>query len=202
MTDDSRLVMRAGPQPGQTFVLDQDSLTLGRDPDNEIAIGDPQVSRQHARITRQGGLTVIEDAGSTNGTFVNGLRLAGPHTLTDGDVISLGEAVTLSYHSADVTLTEPLGGQPTVSTAPTSYEPPPPPPPSYEPPPTPSPTYIPASPSSAPPVEETQRRTWLWVGCVLVVLLVVGACAVVFVLDYLGLLPDIIYEPLRWLGII
>jgi predicted component of type VI protein secretion system len=198
MTDDSRLVMRAGPQPGQTFVLDQDSLTLGRDPDNEIAIGDPQVSRQHARITRQGGLTVIEDAGSTNGTFVNGLRLAGPHTLTDGDVISLGDAVTLSYHSADITMTEPLGGQPTVSTAPPSYEPPPPPPPSYEPP----PTYIPAPPSSAPPVEETQRRTWLWVGCVLLVLLVVVACAAVFVLDYLRLLPDIFYEPLRWLGII
>ena len=198
MIDDSRLVMRAGPQPGQTFVLDQDSLTLGRDPGNEIVIGDPQVSRQHARITRQGGLTVIEDAGSTNGTFVNGLRLAGPHTLTDGDVISLGDAVTLSYHSADVTMTEPLGGQPTVSTAPPSYEPPPPPPPSYEPP----PTYIPASPSSAPPVEDAQRRTWLWAGCVLVVLLVVVACAVVFVLDYLKLLPAIFYEPLRWLGII
>ena len=136
MTDDSRLVMRAGPQPGQTFVLDQDSLTLGRDPGNEIAIGDPQVSRQHARITRQGGLTVIEDAGSTNGTFVNGLRLAGPHTLTDGDVISLGDAVTLSYHSVDIAMTEPLGGQPTISTAPPSYEPPPPPPPSYEPSPT------------------------------------------------------------------
>jgi predicted component of type VI protein secretion system len=198
MIDDSRLVMRAGPQPGQTFVLDQDSLTLGRDPGNEITIGDPQVSRQHARITRQGGLTVIEDAGSTNGTFVNGLRLAGPHTLTDGDVISLGDAVTLSYHSADVTMTEPLGGQPTVSTAPPSYEPPSPPPPSYEPP----PTYIPASPSSAPPVEDAQRRTWLWAGCVLVVLLVVVACAVVFVLDYLKLLPAIFYEPLRWLGII
>jgi predicted component of type VI protein secretion system len=198
MIDDSRLVMRAGPQPGQTFVLDQDSLTLGRDPGNEITIGDPQVSRQHARITRQGGLTVIEDAGSTNGTFVNGLRLAGPHTLTDGDVISLGDAVTLSYHSADVTMTEPLGGQPTVSTAPPSYEPQSPPPPSYEPP----PTYIPASPSSAPPVEDAQRRTWLWAGCVLVVLLVVVACAVVFVLDYLKLLPAIFYEPLRWLGII
>jgi len=171
---------------------------LGRDPGNEIAIGDPQVSRQDAHITRQGGLPVIEDAGSTNGTFVNGLRLAGPHTLTDGDVISLGDAVTLSYHSADITMTEPLGGQPTVSTAPPSYEPPPPPPPSYEPP----PTYIPAPPSSAPPVEETQRRTWLWVGCVLLVLLVVVACAAVFVLDYLRLLPDIFYEPLRWLGII
>jgi hypothetical protein len=198
MTDDSRLVMREGPQPGQTFVLDQDSLTLGRDPGNEIMIGDPQVSRQHARITRQGGLTVIEDAGSTNGTFVNGLRLAGPHTLTDGDVISLGDAVTLSYHSADIAMTEPLGGQPTVSTAPPSYEPPPPPPPSYEP----SPTYMPTPPLSAPPVEETQRRTWLWVGCVLLVLLVVVACAAVFVLDYLRLLPDIFYEPLRWLGII
>jgi hypothetical protein len=202
MTDGSRLVMREGPQPGQTFMLDQDLLTLGRDPGNEIVISDPQISRQHARITRQGGLTVIEDAESTNGTFVNGLRLAGPHTLTDGDVISLGDAATLSYHSADITMTEPLGGQPTVSTAPPSYEPPPPPPPSYEPPPTPSPTYIPAPSPSTQPAEETQRRTWLWVGCVLLVLLVIVACVGVFVLDYLRLLPDIFYEPLRWLGII
>jgi hypothetical protein len=201
MTDGSRLVMREGPQPGQTFMLDQDLLTLGRDPGNEIVISDPQISRQHARITRQGGLTVIEDAESTNGTFVNGLRLAGPHTLTDGDVISLGDAATLSYHSADITMTEPLGGQPTVSTAPPSYEPPPPPP-SYEPPPTPPPAYTAAPPPSTQPAEETQRRTWLWGGCVLLVLLVIVACVGVFVLDYLRLLPDIFYEPLRWLGII
>jgi hypothetical protein len=192
MTDGSQLVMRAGPQPGQTFVLDQDSLTLGRDPGNEIMIGDPQVSRQHARITRQGGLTVIEDLESTNGTFVNGLRLTGPHTLTDGDVISLGDTVTVSYHSADIAVTAPLGGQPTGPAAP----------PSYAPPPTPPPAYTAAPPPSTQPAEETQRRTWLWGGCAFLVLLVIVACVGVFVLDYLRLLPAIFYEPLRWLGII
>jgi predicted component of type VI protein secretion system len=192
MTNGSQLVMREGPQPGQTFELDQDSLTLGRDPSNEIMIGDPQVSRQHARIMRQGDLTVIEDLESTNGTFVNGMRLTGPHTLVDGDVISLGDTVTLSYHSADIAVTAPLGGQPTGPAAP----------PSYGPPPTPPPAYTAAPPPSTQPAEETQRRTWLWGGCVFLVLLVIVACVGVFVLDYLRLLPAIFYEPLRWLGII
>jgi len=192
MTDGSRLVMKVGPQPGQTFLLDQESLTLGRDPSSEIVINDPQVSRQHARIKCQGNLTVIEDVGSTNGTFVNGMRLTDPHTLADGDEISLGDAVTLTHHAGGIATTEPLGGRPTVTQAPSSYVP------QSEPP----PLYSPAPPSAEPQVEEAQSKTWLWVGCVCLVLLVVVACAGVFVLDYLSLLPAFFYEPLRWLGLI
>ena len=51
-------------------------------------------------------------------------------------------------------------------------------------------------------MEETQRKTWLLVGCVFLVLLAVVACVGAFVLDYLGLLPAVFYEPLRWLGLI
>jgi len=202
MNDGSRLVMREGPQPGQTFTLDQDSLTVGRDPNCDIEISDPQVSRQHACIKCQGDLTVIEDMGSTNGTFVNGMRLTSPHTLDNGDVISLGDAVTLTYHAADVTTTEPLGGRPSVLATAPSYGQQPAPPPAY---PAESPPGYPAAP---PPtfteqqVEETPRRTWLIAGCVCLVLLAVVACVGVFVLDYLRLLPAIFYEPLRWLGLI
>jgi len=153
MTDNYRLVMDQGPQSGQTFSLDKDALGLGRDPGNDIVINDPQVSRQHARITRQGGLVVIEDLGSTNGTFANGVRLVEPHTLVNGDVIGLGNAVTLTYYGMGIAATEVLTGQPTVSSPPPSYAPQPPafepaPPPSYAPQP---PAFEPAPPPSYAP---------------------------------------------------
>ena len=213
MSDESRLVMSQGPQPGQTFILDQDLPKIGRDPSNDIAINDPQVSRQHARITHQGPLLVIEDVGSTNGTFVNGMRLTGSHTLTNGDVINLGDAVTLTYHGVDIAVTEPLAGRPTtVSPVAPAYEPQPAPPPAYaaiapapsdyQPRPTPPPSYAAVPPSAPQPAEGPKSKRWLWVGCGCLVLLVIVACLGVVVLDYFKMLPAIFYEPLRWLGLI
>jgi predicted component of type VI protein secretion system len=175
MTDGSRLVMSQGPQPGHTFMLDQDFITLGRDPSNDIVISDPQVSRQHARIRRQGNVVMIEDAGSTNGTFVNGMRLIGPHTLVDGDAISLGDAATLVYHGADVTMTKPLAGRPTIPPAAPTYRPQPAPAP-------PPPVYTAAPPSAAEPVEEEKRKTWLWVawGCLGLILACIAVGLVVW----------------------
>lgn len=195
MTDGSQLVMSQGPQPGHTFMLDQDFITLGRDPSNDIVIGDPQISRQHARLRRQGTVMTIEDAGSTNGTFVNGMRLIGPHTLVDGDVISLGDAATLIYQGADVAVTTPMAEQPTVSPAPPTYEPQPAPA-------SPPPAYAAAPPAAAELVEEETRMTWLWAALGCLAVLIMAACVAVFVLDYLELLPAIFYEPLRWLGVI
>lgn len=199
MINSSRLVVSQGPQPGQTFMLDQDVLALGRDPSNDIVINDPQVSRQHARIARQGDLMVLEDVGSTNGTFVNGLRLTGPHALANGDEIGLGDAVTLTYYGVSPAMTEPLAGRPDAFLEQQLYEPPPPPP-AYVPPP--APAYA-ATPTPIPePVEKKKGRTGLWIGCGCLVLLVAAACVSVFVLDYLRLLPPIFYEPLRWLGFV
>ncbi|HIQ01078.1 MAG TPA: FHA domain-containing protein, partial [Anaerolineales bacterium] len=98
MMDGFRLVMTQGPQPGQTFNLDKELISIGRDPGNDIVINHPQVSRQHARLVLQGGLMALEDLGSTNGTFVNGMRLMAPHTLANGDQISLGDAVTFTFY--------------------------------------------------------------------------------------------------------
>jgi len=92
-----QFVMRSGPTPGVTFPLEGDQLIIGRDASNSIAINDPEISRKHSRLSFQGGKYVIEDLGSTNGTFVNGQRLAGPVVLKPGDVVSFGEQIVLMY---------------------------------------------------------------------------------------------------------
>jgi predicted component of type VI protein secretion system len=122
MIDGSWLVMSQGPQPGQTFMLDRDWITVGRDPSNDIVISDPQVSRQHARITHQGHALIIEDVGSTNGTFANGVRLTGSHVLSNGDVIGLGDGVTLTYYEVGVAadVAETVVGRPGSGTAPSA----------------------------------------------------------------------------------
>lgn len=70
----------------------RDSLTIGRGPDNDIVIAHPMVSGNHARITRRGrdGAYIIEDLGSTNGTFVNGELVVGPLPLHRDDIINVG----------------------------------------------------------------------------------------------------------------
>lgn len=92
-----QFVMRSGPTPGATYPLEGDQLVIGRDAVSNVAINDAEVSRKHARLTFQGGKYVIEDLGSTNGTFVNGQRLVSSTVLKPGDVISLGEQIVLLY---------------------------------------------------------------------------------------------------------
>lgn len=108
-SDRFRLVVRRGPTPSQSWDLDGELVTVGRDVSNDIVINDPEASRQHLRLRRRrGGGYVLEDLGSTNGTFVNGQRLAGARSLHNGDMIGLGETVTLAYER--VPGTEGLGG--------------------------------------------------------------------------------------------
>lgn len=95
-----RLIVRRGPRPNETYELNQGVITLGRDITNDIVINDPEVSRHHCRLTQGGGGYTLEDLGSTNGTFVNGQRLTGARQLQPGDMIGLGETVTLAYEGA------------------------------------------------------------------------------------------------------
>ena len=76
--------------------------TLGRALTNDIVITSKRVSREHARIRRDGWRKILEDSGSTNGTFLNGERLLSPTPLQDGDRIKVGDVV-LVYHDPDVT---------------------------------------------------------------------------------------------------
>lgn len=94
-----QLTVRKGPKVGETFLLETFSLTLGRDPVSDVVLNDPEVSRQHARFTRlDSGGYQVQDLGSTNGTFVNGQRLAAePADLQPGYTVSMGSGVTLVY---------------------------------------------------------------------------------------------------------
>ena len=95
-----RLIVRRGPQPNQIYELNKGVITIGRDITNDIVINDPEVSRHHCRLTQGGGGYTVEDLGSTNGTFVNGQRLAGARPLSHNDMLGMGETVTLAYEAA------------------------------------------------------------------------------------------------------
>jgi hypothetical protein len=84
------LVERAqGHEPGTAYDV-SNGATLGRG-DVEIRLEDPFASSSHARITRQGQMVVIEDLGSTNGTYLNEEPLGGPQPLHSGDHIRIGD---------------------------------------------------------------------------------------------------------------
>ena len=142
-----QLIMHSGPTPNKVFELTQPVIFIGRDFSNEIVINDPEVSRKHARLTAQTGGYVLEDMGSTNGTFVNGQRLLGPHLMRDGELVSFGENVSLTYEQLqfdpnatvvspvnlppyqapaspyDTAYTPPIQSQAPVSSAPVSPQP-------------------------------------------------------------------------------
>lgn len=114
-----RLIVRRGPQPNQIYELTKAIATIGRDITNDIVINDPEVSRHHLRLTQGGSGYTVEDLGSTNGTFVNGQRLTGARPLMPGDMLGLGETVTLAYESVGAGLpAEPRQAATMVSGAP------------------------------------------------------------------------------------
>jgi hypothetical protein len=166
-SDSFRLVVRRGPQPNQVYDLVKDIITLGRDITNDIVINDPEVSRHHLRLTRGAGGFTLEDLGSTNGTFINGQRLTGARPLRPGDMVGLGETVTLAYEIAGAAPGAGMGEMPG-ATAPNVAQPrapmmpPPMPQPSYSPPPLPpygggySPAPVAPQPAYGAPQPATQ----------------------------------------------
>jgi pSer/pThr/pTyr-binding forkhead associated (FHA) protein len=89
-----RLVVNAGPQEGQEFVLKKKETILGRVSQHstcDIALEDRTVSRHHARITKTTRGFVLTDMGSANGTFVNSRRIVEPYPLNNADLICVGK---------------------------------------------------------------------------------------------------------------
>lgn len=205
MASSFRLIERTGPNPGATFEAVKDVTTLGRDVTNEIVLSDSEVSRQHARITHTPGGFVLEDLGSTNGTFINGERLVAPRILNQGDLVGLGENVTLTFEAAEAeaaaTIMAPAAGRPAAPTprpapapTPAASPAPPAPPPAQAPAPSPAPGRAPAVSLAE---EQSPRRRWLLAGCGCLVLLAACAGAFWFMDAYY---PTILYSPLHMFG--
>ncbi|MHB8657499.1 MAG: FHA domain-containing protein [Solirubrobacteraceae bacterium] len=87
-----RLVVEraAGYERGVAYDIPDHGATFGRG-DVEIRLDDPFASTRHARIFRQGSAVVLEDLGSTNGTYLNEEPLRGPQPLHPGDRIRIGD---------------------------------------------------------------------------------------------------------------
>jgi hypothetical protein len=166
-----RLIVRRGPQPNQQYELTRDTITIGRDITNDIVINDPEISRHHSRLVYTPSGYTIEDLRSTNGTFVNRQRLSGPYQLTSGDLIGLGETVTLAYEvfgASEMASTVAGGGrQPAAGRPPVAYAPAPPP------------AYAPEEEDYPP-----DRSRWIVIGCgVLTLLFCCLLVAAVIIID-------------------
>jgi hypothetical protein len=89
-----RLVVLVSPTLGEgdVYTLDSHALTMGRGTTNDVSLPDDEyASTRHARFEPRRDGVWIEDIGSTNGTFVNGIRLTRERKLVPGDVVRIGE---------------------------------------------------------------------------------------------------------------
>lgn len=141
-----RLVIRQGPLAGQVFELQQPIHNVGRSKENDIQIDDLKISRRHANLTLTPTGYVLQDLGSTNGTFVNNQRITAPVAIQPGDVIGFGDNVVIDVQG--FVGAPQMAGPARAAVAPPqqayapqqqayappqpAYVPPPPPPPAFE----------------------------------------------------------------------
>jgi hypothetical protein len=88
-----RLVVERAPghTPGMEYDIAEGAV-MGRGDQAEIRLEDPFASSRHARLVRQGGIVVLEDLGSTNGTYLNEELVSGPQPLHPGDRVRIGDS--------------------------------------------------------------------------------------------------------------
>ena len=85
-------VTQSPTQAGLAFRV-TGGLVLGRSPEADVLLEDPYASDFHVRLALQAGEIRLQDLGSTNGTFVNGERVAAPLSLRRGDQIQIGQTI-------------------------------------------------------------------------------------------------------------
>ncbi len=95
--DGFALVVERGPRAGLTFILNTGSTTVGRHPDSDIFLDDVTVSRHHCRFVADAEGLRVEDAGSTNGTYVNETRVD-EKQLFPGDEVLIGRFHLIVAH--------------------------------------------------------------------------------------------------------
>ncbi len=84
------LVGTGGALSGASYAIDTQGLRIGRDPNNEVHLDDPDVSRHHARVILYNGALWVQDAGSRNGVFVNENRISTHKQVGPGDAVRIG----------------------------------------------------------------------------------------------------------------
>lgn len=89
-SDEAMLFVKRGTNAGATYLLDKDTVVVGRSPDADIFLDDVTVSRRHAEFQRTSGQFELRDLGSLNGTYVNGESIETKHLLR-GDEVQIGK---------------------------------------------------------------------------------------------------------------
>ena len=84
------LVVKRGPGTGSRFLIDKDVVVCGRHPESDVFLDDITVSRKHMELRRKDGTFSVHDAGSLNGTYVNG-ELVEETQLANGDELQVGK---------------------------------------------------------------------------------------------------------------
>ncbi|MFN8385610.1 MAG: FHA domain-containing protein [Anaerolineales bacterium] len=105
------LIADEGPLKGQRWQLSE-TIVLGREATCNVVVSDRQISRFHARLTPTPEGITLEDLGSKNGTYHNGVMLTAPVVLQDGDRIAVGIAQQFQYLTSDATMPLLDGGKP------------------------------------------------------------------------------------------
>jgi pSer/pThr/pTyr-binding forkhead associated (FHA) protein len=86
------VVVRSEDQAGLRFTV-KEGVVMGRSPDADVHLDDPYASDFHLRFGLQDGHVVVNDLGSTNGTYVNGRRVTSPVPLNKGDAVQVGKTI-------------------------------------------------------------------------------------------------------------
>ena len=89
----TRLVVSEGPLRGTTLPLTSSAILIGRAPSCTLVLDDDYSSSRHARIFPSGDQWVLEDLGSTNGTFIGNQRVSAPTPLSPGTQVRIGQSV-------------------------------------------------------------------------------------------------------------
>ena len=186
-----QFVMRSGPTPGKVFPLEGSEITIGRDANQTISINDAEISRKHAKMELRGASYVIQDLGSTNGSFVNGNRISGIQVLNPNDIVSFGENIVLMFEAVVDPNATMIGSKaPRTSAGLPKPTPAAAPAPIYV---TPAPVVVQAPAAAYPvaPARKTNKKL------ILIILLVVVAC---IILGCLGTLLWVDADPTgaRW----
>lgn len=194
------LIITEGPNQGQSYALQEMICTLGRTADNTIVIDSPRISRHHTQIRLLPEGAIVEDMGSTNGTWLNNRRLTSPQRLMPGDIIGLADYIAFRFEVEEEMRTEKLTsaipGTPTQVMDDVYSIPAPPPPMDYQEPyrqytESETPPFIPAQPAQPAALQpvvapRAKRSQWMYI-VVAILLILICICAAVAV--YLWFAP-------------